>query len=227
MTGKLKRLILFLGCDLACHIFGGFCARHTWGLSSESQRAQLALAWPVQEALDLEEGQEEAWVIRSIGRKLLEARIDQMRRVVIVSKLAHRAFTHAQWAELRTQLAAWKVGRLADCGCSRAKRCAESGLWCQHCAAMRRCKRMLMAKNGSLLMHDLRCAGERVEREGPGGVAEGRRAQQRRAHGASGPACLSLASHRLRILELLLLCTSTASSCKKERNVASRCKPPW
>ena len=69
----------------------------------------MSMARSLQEALDLEEGQEEAWVIRGIGLKLLEARIDQMRRSVTVTKLTQRAFTSAQWADLRAQLAAWKV----------------------------------------------------------------------------------------------------------------------
>ena len=69
----------------------------------------------MQEALDLEEGQEEAWVIRGIGLKLLEARIDQMRRSVTVTKLTQRAFTAAQWADLRAQLAAWKVPFSCPC----------------------------------------------------------------------------------------------------------------
>ncbi len=63
----------------------------------------------------MEEGQEEAWVIRASGAKLLEARIDQMRRVVTISKVAHQAFTSAQWQQLRSQLAAWKVQPLAPC----------------------------------------------------------------------------------------------------------------
>ncbi len=62
-----------------------------------------------QESLALEEGQEEAFVIRASGNKLLEARIDQLRRVVTVSKIAHQTFTSAQWEVLRGQLAAWKV----------------------------------------------------------------------------------------------------------------------
>ncbi len=64
-----------------------------------------------QDALDLEAGQEEAWVIRASGKKLLEARIDQLRRVVTVHKLTHRAFTTSHWQDLRAQLAAWKVCR--------------------------------------------------------------------------------------------------------------------
>jgi translation initiation factor 3 subunit M len=66
-----------------------------------------------QEALDLEDGQEESWVIKASGKKLLEARIDQLRRTVIVHRLTHRTFTSSQWQELRTQLAAWKVGSFA------------------------------------------------------------------------------------------------------------------
>ena len=62
--------------------------------------------------MDLEEGQEEAFVIRASGNKLLEARIDQLSRVVTVTKIARQTFTAAQWQELRAQLASWKVSRM-------------------------------------------------------------------------------------------------------------------
>jgi hypothetical protein len=84
-----------------------------------------------QDALDLEEGQEEAWVIRAIGAKLLEARIDQMRRSVSVTKLTQRTFTAAAWADLRAQLAAWKVrGSCRLCALLLAAFLAECGDWC-------------------------------------------------------------------------------------------------
>ena len=38
-----------------------------------------------------------------------------MRRSVTVTKLTQRAFTAAQWADLRAQLAAWKVPRSCLC----------------------------------------------------------------------------------------------------------------
>ena len=55
------------------------------------------------------EGDVEVWVVRAIGKKLLEARIDQMRRTVAVTKCMQRTFSATQWRALLTQLGAWKV----------------------------------------------------------------------------------------------------------------------
>ncbi|EIE26574.1 hypothetical protein COCSUDRAFT_52386 [Coccomyxa subellipsoidea C-169] len=76
-------------------------------LSLASQSDVLTFA-AIRESLALEEGQEEAFVIRASGNKLLEARIDQLRRVVTVTKIARQTFTAAQWQQLRAQLASWK-----------------------------------------------------------------------------------------------------------------------
>ena len=76
-------------------------------------RWALVLSEPMlvgsQEALGVGEGDVEAWVVRAIGKKLLEARIDQMRRTVAVTKCAQRYFSTAQWRALLAQLGAWKV----------------------------------------------------------------------------------------------------------------------
>ncbi len=64
---------------------------------------------PAQEALGVGEGEVEVWVVRAIGRKLLAARIDQMRRTVAVTKCAQRTFSAAQWRALLAQLGAWKA----------------------------------------------------------------------------------------------------------------------
>ena len=66
-------------------------------------------AWCVQDALGVGEGDVEVWVVRAIGKKLLEARIDQMRRTVAVTKCMQRTFSTAQWRALLAQLGAWKV----------------------------------------------------------------------------------------------------------------------
>ena len=63
----------------------------------------------MQEALALEDGEVEAWVIRASGRKLLEARIDQLRGRVAVTRIPQRTFTADQWRQLTAQLGAWKV----------------------------------------------------------------------------------------------------------------------
>ena len=65
-----------------------------------------------QDALSLEDGEVEAWVIRASGRKLLEARIDQLRGRVAVTRIPQRTFTADQWRQLTAQLGAWKVQAL-------------------------------------------------------------------------------------------------------------------
>ncbi len=57
----------------------------------------------------------EAWVIRASGRKLLEARIDQLRGRVAVTRIPQRTFTADQWRQLTAQLGAWKVQALHFC----------------------------------------------------------------------------------------------------------------
>lgn len=63
----------------------------------------------------------EVWVVRAIGKKLLEARIDQMRRTVAVTKCMQRTFSATQWRALLAQLGAWKarplVGLSGGVGC--------------------------------------------------------------------------------------------------------------
>ena len=76
----------------------------------------------VQEALELEEGEVETWVIRASGRKLLEARIDQLRGRVAVTRIPQRTFTADQWRQLTAQLGAWKVWALHLCSpCTSAR----------------------------------------------------------------------------------------------------------
>ncbi|DBB15616.1 TPA: hypothetical protein ACH3X3_003828 [Trebouxia sp. C0006] len=63
----------------------------------------------VQQALGLGSDSEvEAWVVRAIGKRLLEGRINQLKQTVTITKCAHRTFAAAQWQELKQQLAAWK-----------------------------------------------------------------------------------------------------------------------
>lgn len=63
-----------------------------------------------QSALEIEEGAVEAWVVRAIGKKLIEARIDQPGRRICIIKSTLRTFSQEQWGQLRLQLAAWKAG---------------------------------------------------------------------------------------------------------------------
>jgi len=60
----------------------------------------------------------EGVVVQAIGKRLLEARIDQLREAVTVSKCAPRTFGAEQWKELQKQLKGWKesVARVQQLG---------------------------------------------------------------------------------------------------------------
>lgn len=62
----------------------------------------------IKATLQLQEGEVEGWVVKAIGLKLLEAKMDQLREVVIFSRCTQRVFADAQWLELRANLSAWK-----------------------------------------------------------------------------------------------------------------------
>ncbi len=53
----------------------------------------------------------EGWLVRAVGRKLLDARMDQTAATVTVTRCSHRSFGEPQWEELRDRLASWKAWR--------------------------------------------------------------------------------------------------------------------
>ena len=63
----------------------------------------------LQAALGIEEAEVEAWLVRGIGKKLLDARINQLSRTVAVTRTTHRSFGPPQWQELGAQLTQWAV----------------------------------------------------------------------------------------------------------------------
>ena len=58
--------------------------------------------------LDLPQAEVESVVVQAIGKRLIEARIDQLEEVVTIAKCAPRTFGTAQWKELQGQLRSWK-----------------------------------------------------------------------------------------------------------------------
>ena len=62
----------------------------------------------IAKALDVPADQVESWVVRAIGMKLIEGKIDQVRGVLSVTRATQPAFGAAQWKELATRLAALK-----------------------------------------------------------------------------------------------------------------------
>lgn len=62
----------------------------------------------VASGLDLAPAEVESVVVQAIGKRLIEAKIDQLKEVVVVTKCAPRTFGEAQWRELQRQLRGWK-----------------------------------------------------------------------------------------------------------------------
>jgi translation initiation factor 3 subunit M len=62
----------------------------------------------IAQTLQIEAGEVETWVIAAIGAELLDARMDQVRRVVLVSRATQRVFADVQWKDLSGSLVAWR-----------------------------------------------------------------------------------------------------------------------
>lgn len=60
--------------------------------------------------LQVPEAEVEEIVVQAVARKLIEARIDQLRGVVAIQRCASRSFGTVQWQELQKQLHAWQDG---------------------------------------------------------------------------------------------------------------------
>lgn len=69
-------------------------------------------------SLNVSPSEVEALVVQAIGKKLIEARIDQLKEQVVIGKCAARAFGVEQWKELQAQLRSWQqsVGDVLEMG---------------------------------------------------------------------------------------------------------------
>ena len=76
-------------------------------LAEKSAEGEFTYA-QVAEALQCGEGEVESWIVRAIGARLVEAKMDQVRGVAVVTRVNHRVFGDDQWKELKTKLASWR-----------------------------------------------------------------------------------------------------------------------
>ena len=63
-----------------------------------------------QDKLACGEAEVEGWVVKAIGRKLIDARVDQLQSTLTISRTAQRSFSSQDWGRLASQLGAWRVG---------------------------------------------------------------------------------------------------------------------
>ena len=75
------------------------------GTESTSGNVPYAL---VRETLQVPAEEVEHWIVKAIGAKVLEAKMDQVREVVLITRCLHRVFSTQQWVDLRAKLRAWR-----------------------------------------------------------------------------------------------------------------------
>lgn len=81
-------------------------------LGSENLTRELSYQ-EIAKALEVEEGDVELWVIDVIRAGLVEAKLNQVSKLVIISRSIYRTFGNAQWQQLSQRLNGWKQS-LAD-----------------------------------------------------------------------------------------------------------------
>lgn len=77
-----------------------------------SESGQIPYA-AIKDALKVNDNEVEHWVVKAITAKLLDCKMDQMNKVVIVSRCTERMFGPQQWEYLRSKLATWR-GNIAN-----------------------------------------------------------------------------------------------------------------
>ncbi|KAJ3145771.1 hypothetical protein HDU86_000638 [Geranomyces michiganensis] len=60
-------------------------------------------------ALDVPVEDVEVWVINTIRAGLVDAKMNQLKQTVVISRSVHRVFTDAEWKTLQARLEAWRV----------------------------------------------------------------------------------------------------------------------
>jgi len=62
----------------------------------------------IAKTLQLEESEVETWVITAMSEEVLDAKMDQLRKVVTISRCLQRIFTKSQWKQLSDNIALWR-----------------------------------------------------------------------------------------------------------------------
>lgn len=79
-------------------------------LANIAQAGELPLS-DVATVLQMDEEEAEHWVVRAVSSGILNARVDQIKRVVLVKSAFQRSFGQDQWKKLHEQLGQW-IGNL-------------------------------------------------------------------------------------------------------------------
>eukprot|EP01112_Ceratiomyxa_fruticulosa_P024217 TRINITY_DN973_c0_g1_i1.p1 TRINITY_DN973_c0_g1~~TRINITY_DN973_c0_g1_i1.p1 ORF type:complete len:404 (+),score=97.63 TRINITY_DN973_c0_g1_i1:113-1324(+) len=75
-------------------------------LGAEHEEIPYAI---IAQTLQIPEDEVEGWIITAIGAKLIEAKMNQLKKVVVISFCVQRVFTNQQWKQLATKIDSWKA----------------------------------------------------------------------------------------------------------------------
>lgn len=79
------------------------------GLGSKGSGVSVVPFDVVRDTLAIGDDEVEHWIVLAIGKKLIEAKIDQLKRSVQITRCTKQVFGASQWQELQGQLATWKA----------------------------------------------------------------------------------------------------------------------
>jgi len=76
-------------------------------LASENVSREISYE-TIAKALEIEESEVEMWTIDVIRANLIEAKINQVKKTILVNRSTYRTFTMDQWKQLSSKLEGWK-----------------------------------------------------------------------------------------------------------------------
>ncbi|RIA89008.1 hypothetical protein C1645_773446 [Glomus cerebriforme] len=76
-------------------------------LASENVSREISYE-TIAKALEIEESEVEMWTIDVIRANLIEAKINQVKKTILVNRSTYRTFTMDQWEQLSSKLEGWK-----------------------------------------------------------------------------------------------------------------------
>lgn len=63
----------------------------------------------ISKSLEIEDSQVELWVVTAVTENIIDAKIDQFKRIVSINRCFYRTFTKAEWKKLNESLIRWKT----------------------------------------------------------------------------------------------------------------------
>lgn len=105
-TAMPDKVSVFQSCGLSeVESMKNMCLLSLVSLAGEHEEIPYSA---IASTLNVKEEEVEQWVIRAVSSGLMEAKMDQLRKVVLVERCAVRQFGMKEWTSLKVRLDKWK-----------------------------------------------------------------------------------------------------------------------